>query len=532
MRLALYLNRLKNYPIIVLFALIIFGFSVSLSDGVTTFGTDIETNGMPVRFDFDDIWFYDTDMVRVIPDIDLAWITVVFRTGLDAPEGSTNWSESQALFAQRAKEVVGTHDEIIDYFYDRNLAEDACFFKLREGLKQNLLEHLIALVNRHQFVAYTHPTIRVKGRTHAFFNAFGMEWKTGVEQVLREAIMNRAYVSWDKNEYTYRVALSQAPFFKAINLLAEDIHVLKAIPYLVELKPSITAEVMIPISGSDIGDEIPFSLNIAFSELVTIDPSSIANIDLRPTDIQKELFDLKFDPYDYVEAAARSPVNITGWMKFYTPGEFVIPTVKIQYTCSTYSDNKARSVETKPLPFKVSSIVPSKGADKELIIPMDHLEPDYRIEYYQQKGKTDLIFSLLAFFIGLLFAGWLILRIYQEKREREKLLAAKREDVLADKLKAFLMEAPSGPYAAYVGEVSKLLRAYLVARYEISPYPSGGSGEVFFESVKDKLPPSLVRKVSTLFKRIDDMVALDLDTFPGIESLRSEVLEIIDVTEP
>jgi hypothetical protein len=189
-------------------------------------------------------------------------------------------------------------------------------------------------------------------------------------------------------------------------------------------------------------------------------------------------------------------------------------------------------VETKPLLFKVSSIVPSKQVNKGLIVPTDHLEPDYKIHYYQQEAKTNLVWFLLSFFIALLCAAWFIRRIYQEKGEREKLLTAKREDVLAEKLKAFLMEGPSGPHTAYMGDVSKLLRAYLVAKYEISPYPSGGSGEVFFESIQDKLPPSLVPKVSTLFKRIDDMVALDLDTFPGIESLRSEVLEIIDVTEP
>jgi hypothetical protein len=233
-----------------------------------------------------------------------------------------------------------------------------------------------------------------------------------------------------------------------------------------------------------------------------------------------------------VEAASKSPVNITGWMKFYTPGEFVIPAVKIQYTSSTYADNKVRSIETKPLPFKVSSIVPPKQEDKKLIIPMGHLEPDYKIEYYQQKARTNLLLSFLFFLITVLCAGWLILKVYQQRREREKLLAAKQEDLLADKLKVFLVEAPSSPHAMYVAEVGKLLRAYLVARYQIGLYPSGGTGEVFFGSIKDKLPAALVSKVGTLFKRIDDIVALELDTFPEMESLRSEVLEIINATEP
>ncbi len=526
-----YLNRFKKYSAIILFWAIFCTVFTSVSDGVTTFSTDLDTKETPVELQFDDIWFYDTEMVLVIPDIRLDWLTVVFRPGLEAPEKSNAWSESEALFVQTAKEIVGSHSEIIDYFYDRNLAKDACFFKLREGLNQNLMGNLICLLNKHRSVAYTHPTIGVKGKTHAFFNAFDIEWKTGVEQALREAIMNKAHVSWDKNEYTYRVALSRAPFFKAMNLIAEDIHVLKVTPYLVELKPSITAELTIPISGSDLGDEIPFSLHIAFSELIRIDPSSIANIGLRPSDVQKELFDLKVDPYDYVEAASKSPVKITGWMKFYTPGDFVIPAVKIQYTSSTYADNKARSIETKPLPFKVSSIVPAKQEEKKLIIPMGHLEPNYKIAYYQKKARTNLLLSFLFFFITIICAGWLILKLYQQRKKREKLLTIKQEDLLADKLKAFLVEAPSSPHAVYVAEVGKLLRAYLVARYQIGLYPAGGSGEVFFESIKDTLPEALVSKIGTLFKKIDDIVALELDTFPEIEPLRSEALEILNATQ-
>ncbi len=525
-------NDHRRFGTVILCSVVLFGILSSVSYGVTTFDTDIGAKERPAPFDSDDMWFYDQNMARVIPDMDFDWLSVVFRGGLVTPEKSDAATEGEALFLQRAKQIVEAYTEIVDYFYDRNLAMDACFFRLREGLKGKLVGDLIAALNRQSYVAYAHPAIRVGDKTYAFFNAFEMEWKTGVEQEAKDRIMSDAHIAWDKSEYVYRANLSRIPFFKAINLLAEDIHVLKVTPYLVELKPSIRAELAIPISGSDLGDEIPFSLNVVFSELVTIDPSSIANIDLRPAEIQKELFDLKFDPYDYVEASSKSPIKITGWMKFYTPGEFVIPSVKIHYSCSTYSDNRVKSVETDPLPFKVSSIVPPKLAEKNLIVPTDHIDPDYKTEYYQEKARTSLLWSLSFFFIALLCAGWLALRIYQEKREREKLLAAKREDVLAEKLKVFLKEATSGPPAMYMAEVSKLLRAYLVAKYGISPYPSGGSGEVFFQSVKDKLPPSLVPKVSTLFKRIDEVVALDLDTLPGIESLRSEALEIIEAAGP
>jgi len=528
MSLSFCFSDFKKGSAILLFFVILLGVSVPVSDAVTTFSTNLTTKEMPAPFDFDDIWFYNADMLRVIPDIDMGWVTVVLHAGLVAPDGSDSRTESETLFVQRAKEIVRSYDEIIDFFYDRNLAKDACFFRLRKGLKENALKNLIVDANRNQFVAYVHPTIRLKGKTHAFFDAFEMQWKTGVEDDLKERIMNKAHVSWDKSESTYRVKVSQAPFFKAINLLAEDIHVLKATPYLVELKPSITAELTLPIYGADIGDKIPFSLNVVFSDLVTIDPSSIANIGLKPAEIQKELFELKFDPYDYVQAASKSPINITGWMKFYTPGEFLIPPVKIQYTSATSFGKRVRSVETKGQPFKVSSMVPSKTAEKKLVVPTDHLDPDYKIEPYQQKARTSLLLSLSSFLIALFCVAWLIRKIYEVKKETERLKAIKHEDVLADKLKTFLMEQPSGSHSIYVGEASKLLRAYLVAKYQITPYPSGGSGKVFFESIKNELPAALAPKVGSLLKAMDDIVALELNSVPDIESLRSEVRQIIE----
>jgi hypothetical protein len=527
-----HLRRLKRDAAVLVLLGLFSAVSVSLSHGATTFSAEMGGDKRAAAFDFNDIWFYDANMARVIPDIVSDWLAVVFRPGLTVPERPDKWTESEALFVQRAKEILGRHNEITGYFYDHNLARDACFFKLREGLKQDLLKKLIFSLNPHAYVAYAHPMMKVGDKTYAFFNAFEMEWKTGVEQELKDRLMRDAYVAWDKAENVYRVELSHTSFFKAINLLAEDIHVLKVTPYLVEVKPSIQAEIVLPISGSNTGDEIPFLLNIAFSDLVTIDPSSIANLDLRPVDIQKELYELRFDPYDYVEAASKSPIKITGSMKFYSPGEFLIPPVKIQYSLASYADNELRSVETKALPFRVSSIVPSKQGETKLIIPVDPIHPDYKIELYREKAKSNLMLSVFSFFAALLCAALLLREISRMYRERESLRAAKEEDLLAEKLKALLMEAPAGPHVTYAAEASKLLRAYLVAKYEITEYPHGGSGQVFFESISKRLPPALTPKLGGLFKTIDDIVALELTTFPGMDSFRSQALEVIDASGP
>jgi hypothetical protein len=522
-----FFHGFKKWSATFLLAILIYVIFIPVSGAVTRFGTVKKEKERPVPFSSEDIWFYDRDMSKVIAEMDLAWLTVVFAPGLIDPEIKEMGDVYKDRLRQWAKEIVNQYGGIIDFFYDQNLAEDACFFRLRDDIKGYVLQNLIRELNQKEFVSYTHPTIKIKGKTYAFFDAFEMEWKTGVDAEIKADITSQVHVWLDKKENVYRVDLFQIPLFEAINLLAEDIHVLKATPYLVELKPTISADLALAIHGGAIADKVPFSLNVIFSELISIDPSSIANIDLRPTGIQKELFELKFDPYDYLEAASRSPIRITGWMKFFTPGEFVIPPVEMKYTCSTCSGKQVRSIETKSVPFKVSRIVPSKEENTTLIVPMDYPSPDYKIDLYRKKALSNLILALSSFFLALVCIAWFIAKLYAVRKQRERVQAKKKEEVLAEDLRLFLQKGPAGPHWIFLGELSKILRDYLVERYKITDYPTGGSGEVFYESIRKALPENLAPKIYSLFKEVDDAVALELDTHPDIESFRSQVLEVI-----
>ena len=90
-----------------------------------------------------------------------------------------------------------------------------------------------------------------------------------------------------------------------------------------EIQPSIRGDLTVSLAGGNLGDRIPFSLRIEFSPRVAIEPSSLARIHLRPLNIQKELFDVTFTPYDYTKAILRSPILITGEIRFYAPGDYI-----------------------------------------------------------------------------------------------------------------------------------------------------------------------------------------------------------------
>jgi hypothetical protein len=474
---------------------------------------------IPADMSFDDIWFYSREKSKVIPEINPHWITVVFRSPV-AGGGSS--------LLEEAKTIMSRHSKLVDLFYDNNLAEDACFFELREGIKTDALQLLLRELNSEITVDYAHPTVSIHDKTYAFFNVLEMKWKTGIKKDHRETLLKQAHVSFNEEENVYRVNIFEMPFFKALNLLTEDITVLEIAPYLVELKPSIRAALELPIHGGNIGDTIPFSFIVEFSPRVSIDPSSLANIDLKPENIQRDLFELQFNSYDYVKVSSTSPIRITGWMRFYAPGEFVIPPIKVKYTCSSCSGGEIRSVETAPVHFKVSSIIPSGQTGSTLIVPTDRRIPNYHLAEYHKKSKVSLVISLISFLLALGCIVWIVLNIRAVKIQRARAQEKKREEILLEKVKLLLSSQPLEPHWVYLGEVANILREYVVAKYHIAQDPHGGSGEVFFNNVRHALPDALGEKLHMMLKKIDNCIALELELYPNLEPLNAEIREIID----
>jgi hypothetical protein len=84
-------------------------------------------------FSFDAVWFY-RDGTRVIPEIGKRWLTVVFNPS-DNSDATEFESNNDSFIQEKAKAILVSHDRLIEYIHDPNLAEDACFFKMRDGLK-------------------------------------------------------------------------------------------------------------------------------------------------------------------------------------------------------------------------------------------------------------------------------------------------------------------------------------------------------------------------------------------------------------
>ncbi len=255
-------------------------------------------------------------------------------------------------------------------------------------------------------------------------------------------------------------------------------------------------------------------------------------MNLRPPELQKELFDCIFDPYDYAKAVTKSPVVITGHLRFYAPGQYTIPPIKISYSCPSCSNSTAsnvRSIETEPVLFKVSSIIPSEKTEYRLIVPTDPVSHDFNLPALHRQSQLYLWLAIICFAALVPCAFWLFLLRHKAAGERKH--KKKRKDCyqLAEQLRALLKATPEAPHWSYLSETGTLLREYLLARYGIDPKYEGGSGKQFVDTVREHLPAECVDSLGSILAVIDNSVALESAHFQDIDQLQLETLKIVDL---
>jgi len=521
-------NRCKNYFAILMLFMLFAPQSVAAVEAMSNISSASGEEKTAAAFSFDSVWFYQGG-TRVMPEIGKRWLTVVFAPG-DNSTGADFGSTSDSFIQEKAKAILLSHDRLIEYLFDPNLAEDACFFKMLDGLKLEDISQLINQLNQDEAVAYAQPTLVLNNKTFAFFNVFQLEWKTGTDEAQREALLSAAHVVFDENKNRYAVDVATIPYFKALNLLAEDLRVLRATPYLVEIKPSISSNLALYMSGGNIGDSIPFTLTITFSDRVSIDPSSIATLNLRPSNLQKELFDCTFDPYDYAKAVTKSPIVITGRVKFFAPGEFTIPAVTLSYSCPSCPDNSVRTIDTAPVICKISSIIPADQSGYRLIVPAEPLYTDYRLAGLHQQSLRHLWLAIICFAGLILSAAWLLRLRHKVTAERDRPKERKKDELLAEQLRTLLHSTPTAPHWSYLAEIGTLLRDYLVVLYGIDLKYRGGSGMQFMETIRAHLSQECVDPLSTIFVAIDNCVSLESEEYQDIDQLQREILKVVDLT--
>lgn len=176
--------------------------------------TDAVARAAP--FSFDSVWFY-RDGTRVVPEISMRWLTVVFDSSYvaKADEFASASDTGDGFIQKKAVAMVKSHDRLSDYLYDPNIAEVACFFRMRDGMKLEDVKQLIDQLNQDGTVKYVHPTLVIDNKTFAYFNLFEMEWKTGIAKAERESLLSASHAvrdEEDEKENRYKIDVTAIPF--------------------------------------------------------------------------------------------------------------------------------------------------------------------------------------------------------------------------------------------------------------------------------------------------------------------------------
>jgi hypothetical protein len=177
---------------------------------------------------------------------------------------------------------------------------------------------------------------------------------------------------------------------------------------------------------------------------------------------------------------------------------------------------------------RVASLVPSGKADHTLLIPPDPVSPEYQEQSYHTKAQRTLLGSFVCYVLALLCIGWYALEAYKAKKRAQKGIQRRRDELLAERIRGLLGASQTGPDSVYVEETGTLFRQYLVEKYGVPTDPFGGTGEVYFESIKKRLPEHLADTIHFLLKEIDTVLALELDPYPGLERFKDDMMKVVE----
>ena len=480
--------------------------------------------------DFEGIWFYSRDMEKIVPEIDTKWATVVFDPkALPATieSGDSPAEEkAKAVAGELSSFVLSGFEEFVDVLYDDEIHPHALFFEMREGTSRQTAFEAIQRLRKIDGVRYAHPTLRIDGRTWAFFDGFDIQWKTGVSADEQRNLAEQAGAIPDESGRPWRIDWDRAPFFSGVNLLAEDIRTVFATPVLKEVKPTIRATLELAIHGGGIGDALPFSMRVDFMpERVRIDPSSFTRIDLKPSGLQDDLFESAFAPYDAVRAVEGSPVRISGQLRFYAPGDYEVPPVEIRYACIDRPGQPDKSIRTQAMPVRIGRLVPPSLETATLLVPATPPAFQSSLANVLEKKARHRTRAIAFFSAALFFFAWLAFLIRSQRRRRRN-NARPVEAVPTVELLALLDGPVPSPHWTYMAQACRLLRRALTIRWNLTSAPAGGTGTVFYRAVAADLPQEISESVEWILRETDSAVAGETERYPDMDAFREQFRRI------
>ena len=456
----------------------------------------------------DPVWFYDRDMRRQTPEMGTDWVAV----GLA--------SDPTAEPEQAALALDGAIPGVAEVLYDPNLAEDAAFLRFSGDGDPSSRAMAIRELATLPSIRFVHPAFWIDGEPTAALDRFRMEWKHGVAPETRRRLAEAAGAERISGDL-WRIHTTRRPFFEAVNLLAEDLHVRYATPELVRIRPTIQGNLDLQIPGGLVGDPIPVQLTIRFSEGIDLDPAGLARLELRPSAIPDALFEVWMETVDHVAAAAHDPVRIRGELRFLAPGDFQLPELSLPYTCRSCPGEPVRRLEIAGPTVRIASLIPP-DAEARLLLPPDPPTLDWNPKPMRNAAHSHFLWAIGWLLVGILclISFWLLRR---RRGNSSDGAPESPEPSGISELRDLLEREPDGPHWRYLRDIGRGLRLLLRDRFAPENPADGGSGVRFFARIVDRIPPEDRATLLKILERVDRAAAREEEFVSDLDVLRDTI---------
>jgi hypothetical protein len=455
----------------------------------------------------DHVWFYDAAGGLVIPRVNYAWLVVHFREDPSAEE------ETDAELPPAIHRLTTLFQkEIVDVVYDPALNPQLCMYRLRNPEKSGLVAAEMARAEGGRLVHHLRPAYDIGDTAFALLDEIDIRWKTQASARDKVALLGKAGVIADEEAADGYQRVRSDPCristWATANLLHEDLQVVAAAPVLAKIEPPVRAEFRVGINGATVGAPVPFVLEIVFSERIRIEPSTIANLNLCPLELYRNLFRVEYArPLSSVDVT-KSPIRIEGSLYLYGTGEFAFPEVPVYYQQAGAEATELVMLRTPEVPIRIASVIPEAAGRYQLKVA-DVKADGLEVQGGDLRGSKRLVLGLSALGAALLVACLIGLRRLSSAARApltpEPGADAGVEHAVA--LRGFLTAGRDTLDDAEIAAFGRAFRGYLGARCQLPAESLGGGAAVFFAAASHGLPPDIRAAVHDVLELIDNRLS-------------------------
>ena len=391
-----------------------------------------------------ELWFYDNDGQPVVPTIDNNWLavrfTAVFSTASDMPEMMLKFNQRYA-------------DALIDVIY--NPAQpDLGLYRFKPTHRNGVINAI--LTDGDATIRYILPALSIDEQTQVLGERISVRWKSQIRPQRRQQLLQSVgAIDYSADlvgrEEVIQIDPCQISTWKAANRLAEDVQVVRATPELLAVEAPITLNFSLASPGAVAGAAIPFSLDIHFNDDVRIELGTLANLNLKPAQVFRNLFAIEYDtPLSAVDIR-RSPIQLRGRLYLYASGEFELPSIPVFYRNESSNTGQVHRINSPAISVRMAALVPEGEGDHHLQLApqLDRLAA----QNDSQPLRSPLWRALIAMVLFVAGMGVILKRQWQHRQQPQTMVI---ETTALQQLQQAL-EPPQS-----FARVGQALRCYLI----------------------------------------------------------------------